>query len=199
MTVRLFVALSLPRALRDTIARLPLPTAPPGVRSRRVPAANLHLTVRFLGDVEPTRIPSVTGALRRASREVSSLRVRVGRAGRFPPRGAPRVIWVGAEGGDALVAWKRSVDRALAEEGFAPERRRWTPHVTVARIAASAAWRAPAVPTIGELELRSVELVRSVLRPSGAEHAVLASVPFGPDDELDGGPGNALGPAADAR
>jgi RNA 2',3'-cyclic 3'-phosphodiesterase len=135
--VRLFVALTPPEAVREAVAervdrcRGELPPA------RWVGTANLHLTLSFLGTVEPGAVPDLGAALAAAFAPHAPLTLRLAGAGCFPPRRPARVAWVGLEvdeGIDRLLALQRAAAAAArAVLGLAPESRPYSPHLTLAR------------------------------------------------------------------
>jgi len=200
--VRLFVALELPAALRraagDRIA----------AERRNLPAArwthpdNLHLTLVFLGEVEEAAVDALAAALAAAFAAHPPLTLRLAGAGTFPPppadgsqggRGRPaRVAWVGltaAEGLPRLLALQRAADAACRSVlDLPPERRPWSPHLTLAR--PKAPWRADAArafvaafaPPLGEpFRAAAGRLVRSDLGAGpggGSLYTPLADLPL---------------------
>lgn len=127
---RLFVALMLPETLRQRAAalRTTIPTA------RWVQPTHMHITLRFIGEVEDAQAAAVDDAL--ASVHALALRFRVAGVGRFPPspRKAPRVLWLGITPPDALAPLRRAVESALAPVGLPPEGSAFRPHLTLARL-----------------------------------------------------------------
>ncbi|WP_353117538.1 RNA 2',3'-cyclic phosphodiesterase [Nitratidesulfovibrio sp.] len=102
-------------------------------RLRWTPPGNWHLTLRFLGDMPVPRCAEVADALRTIS--FAPLQLAVGKAGVFPARGVPRVLWLGlARGAPECAALAGAVNAALVRLGFAPEDRPFAPHLTLARV-----------------------------------------------------------------
>lgn len=178
--LRLFVAFGLPASYQDRLGELA--EAWRGrLRSRTswTRPGNWHLTLKFLGDVEEQRLAEVRGALEGVA--FAPITARAGGAGTFPPRGAPRVLWVGLEEGAAeIAALATAVDRALEPLGFAPETRPFRPHLTLARV--RRAERDPWPEMVGELartswagfSVNGFTLWRSVLGPTGPKYTALA-------------------------
>ena len=134
--MRLFTAIELPDDVRVAVhaAAAPLHRGVPGCRP--VPAENLHVTVRFLGEVGPERLDAIATALRSAASTAPAARLRIGGFGAFPHLRRPRVVWAAVEDPERRTwALERAVSASLEILGFPPEDREWTPHVTVARIA----------------------------------------------------------------
>ena len=125
---RLFVAIDIPGELKKTVFEIgrDLPGA------RRVPQEQLHLTLRFIGDVEDEKLDDVRKALAGIKAETFSLAFR--RVGHFPPGKHPRVLWVGFEENAPLMALQQMVELALVEAGIQPDERKFSPHLTLARL-----------------------------------------------------------------
>lgn len=125
---RLFVAIDVPEAQRRLLSLLcaGLPGA------RWVPGEQLHLTLRFIGEVDG-------GLFRDAHEALLSVRspcfeLRLEGLGHFPPRGAPRVVWAGLAASEHLRRLRAGVERALSQAGLPPEGRKFHAHVTLARL-----------------------------------------------------------------
>lgn len=125
---RLFVALELPEDVKLSLAPL---TRGLGDIRWLLPEQQ-HLTLRFIGEVDNGLMEDVVEAL--ATVAGTPFELALSGIGHFPPRGEPRVIWVGVEKSETLKRLKRSVDRALASVGLEPEGRKFVPHVTLARL-----------------------------------------------------------------
>jgi 2'-5' RNA ligase len=141
---RLFVAVPLPGpaliAVEALVAGVRL--APePGPGERRDPADvrwvrmdGLHVTLRFLGPTDPSRLPDARTAVESAASGVQPFEVSLAGAGVFPEHGRPRVLWLGLERGlEALDALAGRLGRTLAEHGWPHDDRPVRPHLTVAR------------------------------------------------------------------
>lgn len=125
--IRLFTALGLPDDLRTRLAALQA-----GIDGARwVAPENLHITLRFIGEVAEDRAHDIVAALDRI--HAGAFPVTVSGAGRFGSRDRTRALWAGVERSAALVALHEKIDRALINTGLAPEGRKYTPHVTLAR------------------------------------------------------------------
>jgi 2'-5' RNA ligase len=135
--MRLFVAVDLDdsarRAAEETAEALRRAIGP-ALPARWIPARNMHLTVRFIGHVADDRAPAVLAALAPAL-PIAPFDIEFGGCGAFPPRGAPRVIWIGlAQGLPSLSAMHDELDRRLAPLGFSAEQRAFSAHLTLARV-----------------------------------------------------------------
>ena len=182
--MRLFLALELSDELRAGIARVrrDLEAGLPGWRWVR--PENVHLTLRFLGEVPDDRVAGHHEAWRRAAAECGPVRLEIGGAGVFPPRGAPRVLWCGVSANHPAGEIERlaaALEGAARDEGFAPERRPFRPHLTLARARRGERPGVPAgdsVGALGEVEAREVVLFRSRLSPQGATYGVVETFPL---------------------
>lgn len=135
--MRLFVALELSADSRRELARRVAALRGRLPRARWVDPEILHLTLLFLGETDPARLPALTSGLARAF-DRPSFSVRVEGGGTFPPNRPARVAWVGIEiweGEPTAITDLQAAVRAAAVEalGFEPEERAFTPHVTLAR------------------------------------------------------------------
>lgn len=125
--IRLFTALGLPEDLRTRLTALQ-----GGIDSARwVAPQNLHITLRFIGEVAGDRAHDIVAAL--DAIRTGAFPVTVSGAGRFGSADRTRALWAGVERTDALAALQEKIDRALINTGLPPEGRKYTPHVTLAR------------------------------------------------------------------
>ena len=125
---RLFIALDLPDPMKKNLAALFFGI--PG--ARWVALDQLHLTVRFIGDVDGSLFLDIKSTLKEVS--LSPFDVQLKGVGHFPPRGAPRVIWVGLKKSEPLQALRKKIDTTLLKVGLEPEGRKFSPHITLARL-----------------------------------------------------------------
>lgn len=176
---RLFVGLALPADLKRAIGEIQ-----GGLRDARwVDEDGLHLTLAFIGEVDGSARLRIEEALSRV--EAPSLGIALHGLGHFPLRGKPRVLWTGASPAAELGSLAAAVRRALVRAGFPPERRKFAPHVTIARFR-----RPPPPPALQDYlgtyalfrtraaPVASFRLLSSVLRPSGARYAIEAEFPL---------------------
>jgi 2'-5' RNA ligase len=127
--VRLFVALALPAELRE---RLRLLVAHRFAGAKWVPPENYHLTLRFIGEVDNGRADDIDASLSGVSARGFDLTL--AGVGAFEARGRANALWVGVEKNPALEHLRAKVESAVVRAGCEPERRRFTPHVTLARL-----------------------------------------------------------------
>ena len=182
--IRSFVAVEVSREVREEV-RAFVEARGSGIRGLRwVKPENLHLTVKFLGDVPEGRLPEVGSALEEAAAGHCPLRLDFRGAGVFPPRGRPRIVWIDlAAGGAGMAALREDVERSLEPLGFPPETRPFSPHLTIGR---ARSLEDPAALTLALAEVGEkrwgasvadrVHLMRSDLFPTGPRYSILHEV-----------------------
>jgi len=176
--VRTFVAIDLPEAIRERARESQEILAQSGGRLAIVDPANLHITVKFLGEVEPGRIEAVIGALR--SVRADPFELTVGCAVCNPPR-RPRVVWCDVTDAGESAALARQVDDILEPLGFPRERRPFRPHVTLARVKEfhsslfSQVACTPREP-LGRFRAETIKLKKSTLTQRGSVYDDLVEV-----------------------
>jgi len=187
--VRLFVALEIPAAVRDNLAAQikelrDLSTKVADKRPRWVRPENLHVTLKFIGEVASTKLDAIRGALS-AIRSNAPVDLKFRGLGFFPNERHPRVLWAGLEASANLTSLAGDIDGALETQGIACERRTFTPHLTLARIEPPdlheklrASIQENTAREFGSFQTREFHLIESKLKPSGAEYTTLASFPF---------------------
>lgn len=126
---RLFVAIDLPERVRDDIVAM---VDRHLTAARWVPREQLHLTLRFIGDADDMMLRTIKGGLDRLRGGTFPLSLKG--VGHFPPRGEPRVIWVGVEDSEELNSLQRAIEGEMVKAGVEADRRRFSPHITIARL-----------------------------------------------------------------
>lgn len=190
--IRSFVAVDLPEAARDVLREIgeQLGSQVPGGSVRWTRVSNVHLTLKFLGDVAETDLPEIKAVLAQVGQRHAPFTFTVGGAGCFPNLKRPRVVWVGIrEGTGALAALQRDVEKSLVPLGFKPEKRAFHPHLTLGRtrrgVRSSDLGRvgevvaAANVGELGQVRVKSFRLMRSDLHPDGAIYTSLAVCALG--------------------
>lgn len=188
--LRLFVAIQLPEpvrgALRETQTQLKSVLSPRSVAWTR--PENLHLTLRFLGNVDAVRLPDLRKSLRDAVAANAPFEAVCGQLGCFPNLRFPRVIWAGVQDADdRLRKLHHAINHTVGRVAERPAEKRFTGHVTLgrpktiqpsdaqqlARFVAAASGR-----LFGEWRVTEVELIQSRLSPEGSRYTTLDAFPL---------------------
>lgn len=153
---------------------------------RWVKKENLHLTLKFLGNIAESQVESIVAALGQPLRLFSPCTINAKGLGVFPDFRRPKILWVGLSG-DQLADLAAKVESALVPLGFVPENRVFTPHLTIGR------WRENSRPAknlrqeiagwndfeFGACAVRQIVLFQSVLKPEGASYRELRTIQLG--------------------
>jgi 2'-5' RNA ligase len=148
---------------------------------------NVHVTLKFLGEVDEERIPDLTGEVADGIDEtgVGPFRATFGGLGAFPSEEYIRVLWIGVrEGGEELTRLHEAIETRTTEMGFDPADHEFTPHATIARMdhAGGKAEVQRALretdPTVGTLDVNEVRLTESTLDDDGPEYTTVERFAF---------------------
>jgi RNA 2',3'-cyclic 3'-phosphodiesterase len=182
-SLRVFCAVELPPEVRALAAAhaARLRERESEARASWPRAENLHLTLKFLGEIEPARAEALSGAAARAAIGVRPFDLTIEGAGAFPARGLPRVLWLGVvDSSGELARLQSKLEEECAGAGFAREERPFHPHLTLARIRAPQGARGLArlheEAGFEAIEFPVTDLVvmRSELGPGGSRYTELA-------------------------
>ncbi len=138
---RVFCAVALPEEVRARAAAhlARLREAFPKARASWARTDALHITLKFLGEIETARVEDLSGAAARAASGFQSFELAIEGTGTFPPRGMPRVLWLGVtDVSGQLAKLQQRLEEECAAVGFAREMRHFHPHLTIARLRAPA-------------------------------------------------------------
>lgn len=147
---------------------------------RWISAENVHLTMKFLGDVSVTNVDRLAEIIRRVAGAHECFEMSVGSLGVFPNQRRPRVIWLGVEAPQVLHTIQRSLDQETNRLGYETKDQHFSPHLTIARVSRGADYReikeisefleAESVGFLGATRVANINLFRSDLKPTGAEY-----------------------------
>jgi len=187
--IRTFIAIELGESIKDELTKLQerLKGEAPRGSVRWVRPGGIHLTLKFLGDVPADQIEEIARALQKSCQGFAPFSLSCGGLGCFPNLNRPRVVWVGIqEETGTLAQLHEAIEENVAPLGYPTEKRKFSPHLTLGRVqrrVGSGDRRrlgelvgALEIGTLGQMEVRSVNLMRSDLRPSGAVYTRLAEV-----------------------
>jgi 2'-5' RNA ligase len=186
---RVFVAIELPASLRARIINHidRLRSAIPAARASWSREDNLHLTLKFLGDIPLTNVELLSAAALIAVSKVEPFEIVVEGCGAFLLRGQPRVLWIGiSDSSGKLCELNRALEEECAKADFAREPRPFDPHLTIARIHEPHGSRQLAAmhKEIGfdreAINVSELAVIRSELRREGARHTTVSRHAFSP-------------------
>ncbi len=184
--MRLFSAFLLDDSVRAELSRVAVKLARTCGGVRWVPAEQLHVTVKFLGDVPDGDVVRVAEAMKEGAKRAEAFEFDIAGCGCFPPRGPVRIVWAGAsEGSEAMTRAANAICGSLETMGFAPEPRAWSPHITIGRVKEDlsdgrirAAAEACGFPPIRQ-SVRQVSLMQSTLSPKGSTYVQVGHAALG--------------------
>ncbi len=184
--IRSFIAIDLPSALKAHIGEIQqaLRSAPSDVRWVR--PEGLHYTLKFLGMISEDTLPVLSSVIAQCTADIRPFSIVVRSLGAFPHERNPKVIWIGAEDTSGMFSVLfHTLETALATIGFKEERRPFTPHLTLGRVASPTGKKALAQKLeqyknceCGECEVHEVVLFKSELTPRGARYTRLNTFPL---------------------
>jgi RNA 2',3'-cyclic 3'-phosphodiesterase len=182
--MRTFIALNLPTEIRDELYAALDPLRQRGLPVRWAAPEALHLTLKFLGDIEGGEVTRLDETLATVAAKHARLELEVGAFGAFPSLRRASVLWVGVTATNPLMALQRDLELACSRLGYAREQRPFRPHITVGRtqsgsrpadverLAASVDYRV-------RVGVETVDLMRSHLGGAGARYEALLRRPLG--------------------
>ena len=182
--IRAFIAVTVATSIVEEIAKVQAELKKIKADIRWVRAENMHLTLKFLGDVNRSQVEPILEVLRTTLQRQPAFCVYAQGLGGFPNLIRPRVVWAGLTE-DKLTAVSHAVETALVPLDFPIEKRPFRPHLTLGRVRSQQGWSdvSPRVQQhehtyFGESLIDRVALYQSDLRPSGAAYTRLGSIPL---------------------
>jgi len=188
--MRAFIAIDFPQPMIEKISQIisTCKTQTPKKAIKWVEAENLHLTIKFLGDVSPDQLTAIKSIITSECEHRVTFDISVGGLGMYPNQHQPRVVWLGISEGAPLVEIHAGLNRELARINLPPDTHKLSPHLTIGRIR-----RQTDVSTVkeigqtlsqlkdepmGTIRVDTVNLYQSELRPQGPLYTRLLSVPL---------------------
>ena len=155
---------------------------------RWVSAQNIHLTLKFLGDVSPASVDQLTQILRAEADSCPAFDMQISGLGSFPSLRRPRVLIIGIQAPAELEALYRGIESACTRLGYASEQRDFSPHLTIGRVKQDAsatdqqrirrALEETKIDSLGTARVNSVHLYKSDLKPTGSVYTQIFSAPL---------------------
>ena len=184
--VRAFVGIDIDEAVRQKLIAAQEQLEATGAQLKLVEPPNIHVTMKFLGEVPEDKIGAIAEALKRAAAGTGQFDIRVNGIGVFPNLRYIRVVWAGvAEGRDEVIGLQQGIDRELGPLGFRPERD-FVPHLTIARVKTAKQKERLAAfvkemtdAEFGITRAQAVELKQSKLTPKGPIYSTLTRIELG--------------------
>lgn len=177
--VRTFISIDLPESIKSRLDGLQKMLREIEAQVSWTKPSNIHLTLKFLGNVEASRIENISKAVGVAARGIRPFEIEISGSGCFPSPRKPRVLWVGFSNmPEPLKHLHSNIENELARVGFPPETRSFSPHLTIGRIRMPHNSTRVAEALISQgfeaegFTAREVNVMRSDLRPTGSIYTV---------------------------
>jgi len=133
--IRSFIAIELDAHVRDTLTDVQTTLRRSGAHVKWVKAENIHLTLKFLGDVDEKKISLIKDTLRPPLEKISPFEIQISTPGAFPNMNRPRAIWVGiSQGNEVIKTIVQDMEDSLGRVGFKKETRPFASHITIGRV-----------------------------------------------------------------
>lgn len=188
--LRAFIAIELPLDIREAIekqtARLRQTLG--GELVRWTPAHNMHLTLKFMGDIAASHVDFLKQMLTREADSHPQFDLQISGLGSYPTSRRPRVLWVGLHAPANLASLQKGIEAGASRLGYEQEERPFSPHLTIGRVRQSAnpadlpkiraALDNIQLGNIGTARVDSVHLIKSELQSSGSVYTKLFSAPL---------------------
>ena len=186
--IRCFIAIHLPDEIKTQISTFLDELRKLSKEVRWVNVDNLHLTLKFLGEIESARVDKIKENLSPLCQEFSKFTLKIAGTGCFPNRRKPRVFWLGMEQSkeNPLFSMHKWIETNLENLGFEKEKRRFSPHLTLGRVRAKHTVdftylfnHMDSIPfTPVDLDVENISFMQSRLKPTGAEYSIIESYPL---------------------
>lgn len=180
--MRTFIAIDFEEEIKKKLYFLLLELDKVSQNIKWVKKEGMHLTLKFLGEIEEEKIPKIEAVLNAISKMCSPFPLRLKGTGTFPPgKKNPRVIWIGIEGGQTLKELQAQLEEELEKLDFPREKREFHPHLTLGRVKIQShlggvlsQLEREKETTFGEMKVNKITFFQSILKPTGAEYKVLS-------------------------
>jgi 2'-5' RNA ligase len=183
--LRTFIAVNLDQEIKRALSQFvaELNSRSPERRGIRwVRPEGMHLTLKFLGEIDEEKVPRIESLLKEISEKHGPFPLKIKGAGYFPPKSrTPRVLWVATEEVEDLKKLQSEIEEKMESLGFPRERRTFHPHLTLGRVKTVSNIKDTLDfleknrdRNFGEMVAKKITFFRSVLQPTGAEYSVLS-------------------------
>jgi 2'-5' RNA ligase len=183
--MRLFIAFPVSKEIKNKIAKLQkdLKSKVVDEKISWVNPDNIHLTIKFLGEVDPEKVEVIGKIMAKSINRVGVFEMNIENGGVFPSKNKPRVMWVGCnDPTENISKIKKSMDNALKKLGFKKEKKKFNAHLTIGRIR-SMKKISNCVDALlsneilfGKMKMQKIQLISSRLSPQGSEYEVIKEI-----------------------
>jgi 2'-5' RNA ligase len=184
--LRSFIAIELPEAVISALSEFQQELKKYGADVRWVKPQNIHLTLKFLGNIDDKDSDRIKKAIEGISKNCSYFDIRIKGTGVFPNMKNPRVLWIGVSENGILGGLQKAIEEAMSSLGFEKEDREFAPHLTLGRFRSSYGKESLLEKIelnrdreFGHIPVRMVSLMKSDLSPAGAKYSRVAEIPLG--------------------
>ena len=183
--IRTFIAITVPEEIKEALRELVASAGGHPGNVKWVKADNLHLTLKFLGNVTSEQLPQIVEAVEAAASDVTDFELVTSNTGAFPSFKRPRIFWIGVRHkGTPLLSLASDIEQQLLDRGFPKEDRRFKPHLTLGRIKeqrriarvaeAINRYSFPNIP----FRVSGIDIMKSQLTPRGPIYTSLKTIPL---------------------
>ncbi|MFQ5722554.1 MAG: RNA 2',3'-cyclic phosphodiesterase [Candidatus Aminicenantales bacterium] len=180
--MRTFIAIDLAPSIKDELSHFIQKLASVSSNIKWVKKNGMHLTLKFLGEIEEDKVEEIKSCLSEISKDHAPFSLQLKGTGSFPPgKKKPRVLWIGIEENKNLIILQSDLEKKLTKLGFPPEKRTFRPHLTLGRVKTvsqlgkiMAYLEKNREKSFGHMEVNKIIFFRSILKPTGAEYQALA-------------------------
>jgi RNA 2',3'-cyclic 3'-phosphodiesterase len=188
-SLRTFIAIEIPAEIKKTLLQQSADLHRAVGRSVRwVTSENIHLTLKFLGEISPANVEMLTQTLKAEASQHTSFEIKVATLGAFPNPRRPRILWVGLDAQETLSRLQHGIEAATARLGYPPEDKPFSPHLTIGRVrdqvssdemqSLRAALENTKIGMLGTFTVQAVHLFKSDLQPGGSIYTRLFTAPL---------------------
>jgi len=190
--IRAFIAIEMPSEIQASLEQVSANLAAElaGVPIRWIPAENIHLTLKFLGEISISNVELLKEILASEAGFHTAFEISVGELGAFPSQSRPRVLWVAVQAPPELQSIRSTLENETARIGYTREKRPFSPHLTLGRVSRNAnsgevrkvceVLNKYTVGFLGAARVQDLHLFRSDLKPGGAVYTKLFSAHLKP-------------------
>ena len=183
MITRCFIAIHISEPIKKQIADLIVSLKKYDADIKWVKPDGMHITLKFLGNTQDSMIPKINDALVYAASSFDPFSITISGIGAFPDVKRPRVFWVGVHNMDSLEKLQTGIESRMSTLGYAKEKRSFHPHITLGRVRSQRGVKAVMRKLdlshdtmFGNSYIDKLELMKSELKPSGAEYTCLYAI-----------------------